>query len=83
MPRPAKQSRPAGPRDLVPGFAAAVRARRIELGLTGVELAERAGTHPQSVVMIENETRSPSLRMAVALAGALGLSLDQFVKQSR
>lgn len=63
-------------RDMIPGFGAAVRARREAAKLSLVELAEKAGTHFASVSKIERNQRAPSLRVAAALASALGVSLD-------
>lgn len=67
-------------RDVVPGFAAAVRARREGLGLSLGDVAEKAGTHPTSLSKLENGVRSPSLRLAMALAGALEWSLDEMAE---
>ncbi|HVL13459.1 MAG TPA: helix-turn-helix transcriptional regulator [Gemmata sp.] len=61
------------PRDLVPGFAPLVTRARESRGWTRRALAVAAGVSPQTVGDVEDERRSPSLRVAAALAEALGL----------
>jgi transcriptional regulator with XRE-family HTH domain len=63
-------------RDLVPGFAAALRAERERQGLSATELARRAGTAVATVSKLELERRAPSFRLVLALAGALGVTTD-------
>lgn len=63
-------------RDLIPGFGAAVRARREALKLSLEQLAQRAGTHFTSISKVERSQRAPSLRLAVDLASALGVTVD-------
>jgi transcriptional regulator with XRE-family HTH domain len=70
-----KDGRHRTPRDLVPGFAALVKARRDELGLTLYELARLTKLGTTSISCIENERRAPSLRVAMVLARALGLGV--------
>lgn len=60
-------------RDIVPGFAALVTRAREEQGLTRQQLATAAGISPTTVGDIEAERRSPSLRVAAAIATALDL----------
>ena len=45
-------------------------------GLTQRQLAERAGLSPAMVSEVEKRNRTPSLPMARAIAGALGVGLD-------
>jgi putative transcriptional regulator len=66
-------------RDTVPGFAAKVKQLRAAAGLTLMELADRAGTHFSTVSKVESEDRAPSLRLAVALADALGVTVNDLV----
>lgn len=54
-----------------------VRRRREELGLTGAQLAARAGMAPSAVSQIETGKRSPSSTSVVKLAGALGLGVEE------
>lgn len=63
-------------RDMIPGFGAAIRARREAAGLSLQELAERSETHFTSVSKIERSQRAPSLRIAVDIASALGVTVD-------
>lgn len=50
-----------------------VRRRREELGLTGAQLAKRAGLAPSAVSQIETGKRSPSSTSIIKLAAALGV----------
>jgi transcriptional regulator with XRE-family HTH domain len=50
-----------------------VRSRREELGLTGAQLAARAGMAPSAVSQIETGRRSPSSTSVMKLASALGV----------
>lgn len=59
-----------------------VRRRREELGLTGVQLATRAGMAPSAVSQIETGKRTPSSTSVVKLAEALGSEVgDLYPKQ--
>ena len=62
-------------REIVTGFGAAVRAERERQGISGGELARRAGCSPTAVSEIEREIRAVSLALAVRLAGALDVPL--------
>lgn len=62
-------------RDTVPGFAARLKQLREAAGLTQPALAEKAGTHFTSIARLESESRAPSLRLALAIADALGVSI--------
>ncbi len=66
-------------RDTVTGFAGRLRALREAAGLTQAQLAQAAGTHQTSVVKLERDERAPSLRLAVALAEALGVSVTKLI----
>lgn len=66
-------------RDIVPGFGERVKAERERQGLSQAELAERAGTHVQSVSNLEREYRAVSLRLALDIAGALGVPVTDLV----
>lgn len=69
----AADGRNSTPRDLVPGFAKLIQKRREELGWSRHELAAKAGIGMTTLCCIEHEHRSPSLRVAMQLAQALGL----------
>src|SRR5215210_5184414 len=58
-----------------------VRRRRLKLGLTGAQLAERASMAPSAVSQIETGKRSPSSDSVIKLADALGVNVgDLFPK---
>jgi putative transcriptional regulator len=54
-----------------------IKARRAELGLTQAELAERVGVTRKTVNTVENGVFTPSTTLAIKLAAALGLSVEQ------
>jgi transcriptional regulator with XRE-family HTH domain len=54
-----------------------VRRQREELGLTGAQLAARAGLAPSAVSQIETGKRSPSSMSVMKLADALGVEVGQ------
>lgn len=72
----------ASTRDVVPGFGPAVRAARLAAGLSLGDVAAAAGTDPAAVSKLENELRAPSLRMALAIARAVGRPLADIVDQA-
>jgi transcriptional regulator with XRE-family HTH domain len=54
-------------------FATKIRSRRLQLGITQEELAEKADFHVNYIGGIERSTRNPSLTSIVILAKALEL----------
>jgi putative transcriptional regulator len=54
-----------------------LKDRRAELGLTQAELAERVGVTRKTVNTVENCVFTPSAPLAIKLAQALGLSVEQ------
>ena len=54
-----------------------LKERRGELGLTQVELAERVGVTRKTVNTVENGIFTPSTTLAITLAAALGLTVEQ------
>ncbi len=68
-------------RDTVPGFGERLRLLREAAGMTQPELAVAAGTHFTNVARLESEARSPSFRLALALASALGISVADLVAE--
>jgi len=56
------------PRD---AFAANLRRRRAEAGLTQEELAHRCGLHRTEISLLERAVRSPRLETIVALSRSL------------
>jgi len=58
-------------RQRLPSLNARMRTRRSQLGLTGVELAQRAGISPSYVSLIEKGSKVPDEDVAAGLARAL------------
>ena len=54
-----------------------IKERRTELGLTQAELAEQVGVTRKTVNTVENGVFSPSALLAIKLADALKLSVEQ------
>ena len=54
-----------------------LKDRRAELGLTQAELAEMVGVTRKTVNTIENRVFAPSAVLAIKLAQALGLSVEE------
>lgn len=59
-------------------FAVRLKALREEAGLTQAELAARAGLHPMGYGKLEQGLRQPAWGSVLAIAEALGVSLDAF-----
>ena len=55
----------------LPELNARIRARRSQLGLTGVELAQRSGISPSYVSLIESGAKVPDEDVAADLARVL------------
>ena len=51
--------------------------RRTELGLTQAELADKVGVTRKTVNTVENGVFTPSATLAIKLAKALGLSVEE------
>ena len=58
-------------------LANGLKDRRGELGLTQAELAERVGVTRKTVNTVENGVFTPSATLAIKLAQALDLSVEQ------
>jgi transcriptional regulator with XRE-family HTH domain len=71
--------REASSRDVVPGFGERVRELREARGWTQEQLAERANTHFTTVSKVERGDRAASLRLALVLAEAFGVSVMRLV----
>jgi putative transcriptional regulator len=54
-----------------------IKERRAELGLTQAELAERVGVTRKTVNTVENGIFTPSTILALKLAEALGITVEQ------
>ena len=55
-----------------------IRTLRLRRGLTGMELAKRAGVSPSYVSLIEHGEKVPSEQVAVRLAQVLGEREDNY-----
>ncbi len=60
-------------------FGREVRRRRVALGLTLEQLAERAGLTPNYIGTVENGRRDPSLSTVLSLAVGLGVPAGELV----
>jgi putative transcriptional regulator len=54
-----------------------VKVARIENDLTQAQLAEKAGVTRQTIGLIEAGRYNPSLKLCLAIAGALNKTLDE------
>ena len=54
-----------------------LKDRRTELGLTQAELAEKVGVTRKTVNTVENGVFTPSATLAIKLAQALAISVEQ------
>jgi transcriptional regulator with XRE-family HTH domain len=61
-----------------PDFGPRLKALREKAGLSGAQLAEKAGTSRQQVHQLERGDYRPSWDMVQALAAALGVPTDTF-----
>lgn len=68
-------------RDVSKAFGIAVRSQRTKLGFSQETLAEKAGVHPTYVGLVERGKRSPTLRVAHALAKALKTELPRLLSR--
>ena len=58
-------------------LANSLKERRTELGLTQAELAERVGVTRKTVNTVENNVFTPSATLAIKLARALEMTVEQ------
>ena len=65
--------------DFYPALGHAVRVLRTDLGLSRLELAERAGISYSYVSAIENGTRPPSSKVQLAIAEGLGVKVHELL----
>lgn len=54
-----------------------LKERRSELGLTQAELADRVAVTRKTVNTVENGVFTPSATLAIKLAAALGVTVEQ------
>ncbi len=69
-------------RDLDKPFGDAIRRRRKALGLSQEALSFKAGLHRNYISDIERGLKSPSLRVIVKLADALGLEVSTLMRMA-
>lgn len=60
-------------------FAKRLKEARLSAGLTRPQLVEKSGVSKNSIFNLEHEKHIPNLYTIVALADALGVSLDWLV----
>lgn len=60
-----------------------VRVRRVQLGMSGQQLAEQVGVTEPMISHIERGLKMPSVAVCVALAHALECTLDDLVLGSQ
>ena len=53
-----------------------MKFRRIELNISQIELARRAGVTRQTIGLIESGEFNPSIKLCVAICKALGVTLN-------
>jgi len=74
----AAASQPVAPTNLVGGsFGSAIKARRLELGLTQRALARRLNTIPSYISHIEHNRRDPPLVLLIRIAEILRLKPER------
>lgn len=66
--------------DILSRFGKKVRQRRLSLGISQEELAERAGVHRTYVGMIERGEKNITLRNIVKFAKALDIPIQDLMK---
>lgn len=71
-----------GKLDISTAFAAVVRKHRTAKGMSQELLAERADVHPIYIGYIERCERNPTLKVAKAIADALGVSLTELIGEA-
>jgi transcriptional regulator with XRE-family HTH domain len=69
-------------RNLEQPFGDAIKARRRQLGYSQEALSFRAGLHRNYISDIERGLKSPSLRVIVKLAEALGMEASTLVRMA-
>lgn len=60
-----------------------LREERLKKGLSLNALSERAGLSRQMVSFVEEEERNPSLDTLLRLSEALGVELEELIRQAR
>lgn len=58
-----------------------IRALRVNLGLSQMELARKCGTSQQHISFIENNERLPSLRILRKIAEIFHVTVDDLISE--
>jgi len=64
------------------GFGRRLKELREQRGLTGQQLAEAASCHMMTISKLERGTQEPAWPLVLALATALGVSVETFVQEA-
>lgn len=62
------------------GIAVEVRRRRQALALTQIQLADKAGVHPNVIGRLERGTYNPTVLVLSAIAAALKISIVELLE---
>jgi ribosome-binding protein aMBF1 (putative translation factor) len=68
--------------DIAIAFASVVKKHRNAKGMSQELLAEKADVHPIYIGYIERSVRNPTIKIAKAIANALGLSLAEMIAEA-
>jgi transcriptional regulator with XRE-family HTH domain len=71
---------PGGPPSKLKFLGANIQRRRRRLGFTQEKLAEKAGLDPRYVRTLESPRANPRVAVLIAVAEALGASLDSLFR---
>lgn len=66
--------------ELMKAFAAELKARRSDLGISQEDLAHRSDVNRTFVAKLELAQNQPTLTMLLKLAGGLGVELPEFLQ---
>jgi transcriptional regulator with XRE-family HTH domain len=68
--------------DIAIAFASVVKKHRKAKGMSQELLAEKADVHPIYIGYIERSVRNPTIKIAKAIANALGVSLAEMIAEA-
>lgn len=60
--------------------AVRIQARRLELGISKLALARKAGLDQRAITFVENHARVPSIVTLYRIASALDCSIEELIK---
>jgi transcriptional regulator with XRE-family HTH domain len=64
------------------GFGEALRAIRVEAGMTQRDLADVSGVHQTTISSVEAETRTPTIKVLLPLCEGLAVTPDQLFRRA-